>query len=272
MPGATPAPQVPAAQDSLESNYDEGFTDVTVGMPPGKSTTSYGGTYGPLSNRFAGQGGEYQSSGGRAGLPITKSVIDMTNEFYGWSDKQKSDFRNRLALLDKSALTATDKQLVSAWQDYVQQSADYFAQGKTLTPMDVLAKDIAVKSEGGLGPTTKTTKTVDTTLTSRVDSDAIFKSAAQSLLGRAPTAEEFQSFYSNLNAQERANPTTATTTTTTNAEGDVTNSSRVSEGGIGSGGAQLTAQRQAEQNPEYGAYQAATTYMDALMQTIMRGY
>src|SRR5678809_758839 len=128
MPGPTPAPTVPQ-DDSLENSYSQGFTDVGSSGKPG---TAYGGAYGPLSNRFAGQGGEYQSSGGRAGLPITKSVMDMSNEYYSWTERQKSDFRNRLALLNKSALTATDDQLAKAWSDYVQQSANYYSTGKTV--------------------------------------------------------------------------------------------------------------------------------------------
>lgn len=264
-PGTTQAPQ-PMASGGDDLLQVEGTPQVSS---TGKPLTAFGGLYGPLSNRRD-QRGEFMAGGGSGGQ-ITKSVQDMTNEFYGWSDSQKSDFRNRLALLNKSYLLASDNDLASAWGDYVQQSANYLAAGQTLTPWDIFSKDLAVHG-GTSGPTTKTTKTTDTSLTSRVDSDAIFKSAAQSLLGRAPTEAEYKQFYSNLNSQERANPTIATTTTTTDAEGNVTNSNRTSEGGLGQGGAQLIAQRQAEQNPEYGAYQAATTYMNALMQTIMRGY
>lgn len=262
-PGTTQAPTAPAGQDLSQLEGAPQFSS------PGKPATAFGGLYGPLSNRRDRQG-EFMAGGGSGGQ-ITKSVVDMTNEFYGWSDTQKASFRNRLALMNKSFLTATDDQLAQAWGDYVQQSANYLSAEQTVTPWDIFSKDVALHG-GSLGPTTKTTKTVDTNLTSRIDSDAIFKSAAQSLLGRAPTAAEYQAFYGNLNSQERANPTTSTTTTTTDAEGNVTNSQRTSEGGLGAGGAQLIAQRQAEQNPEYGAYQASTTYMNALMQTIMRGY
>lgn len=264
-PGATPPAAAP--QQDIGSFVDAGPAPVSGGKP----TTAYGGSYGPLSNRFAGQGGEYQTGGGMAGRRITKSVQDMTNEFYGWDDKQKAEFRNRLGMLNKNFLTATDDDLARAWGQYVQQSANYLSAGQNLTPWDIFSKDLASRA-GDTGPQTRTTKTVDTSLTSRVDSDAVFKSAAQSLLGRAPTDAEYAKFYSTLNSQERANPTVATTTTTTDAEGNVTNSQRTSEGGIGAGGAQLLAQRAAEQNPEYGAYQAATTYYNAMMQTIMRGY
>lgn len=265
-PGPTPGATPPASQQDIGAYLNAPPTVSASGKP----TTAYGGNYGPMSNRFAGQ--DIQSGGGRAGQRITKSVQDMTNEFYGWDDRQKAEFRNRLGMLNKNFLTATDDQLASAWGDYVQQSANYLSAGQNLTPWDIFSKDLASKSAANAGPQTHTTKTVDTSLTSRVDSDAVFKSAAQSLLGRAPTDAEYAKFYSTLNSQERANPTVATTTTTTDAEGNVTNSQRTSEGGIGAGGAQLLAQKAAEQNPDYGAYQAATTYYNAMMQTIMRGY
>lgn len=261
-PGLTQTPTAPAGQDLSQIEGGPQFSSS------GKPATAFGGLYGPLSGRD--RQGEFMAGGGGHGDRITKSVQEMTREFYNWSDSQKSDFRNKLALMNKSFLSASDDQLAQAWGDYVQQSANYLDAGQTLTPWDIFSKDIAV--HGGSLAGTKTTRTTDTSLTSRIDSDAIFKSAAQSLLGRAPTAAEYQAFYGNLNSQERANPTTATTTTTTDAEGNVTSSNRVSEGGLGAGGAQMIAQRQAEQNPEYGAYQASTTYMNALMQTIMRGY
>jgi hypothetical protein len=265
-PGPTPSPSNPASS-SIEQQMANVQVGATVG---GKPNLAFGGMYGPLAKtnrRFA--GGEYESARSGTGQ-ITKSVADMTNEFYGWSDNQKAQFRNSLALINKSFLNATDDQLAQAWGDYVQQSANYLAAGKTMTPMDIFSKDLAIR--GGGVPTTKTTKTVDTSLTSRVDSEAIFKSAAQSLLGRNPTDSEYAQFYSNLNAQERANPTVATTTTTTDEEGNPVSSTRTSEGGIGAAGSALLAQRQAEQSKDYGAYQAATTYYNAMLQTIMRGY
>jgi hypothetical protein len=201
---------------------------------------------------------------------ITRSVTDMSNDYYSWSDQQRQDFRNKLALIDKTALTAPDSTIATAWSDYVQQSANYLAAGMTLSPGDILDKDVAVKSGPAAADTTSTQTTSDTTLTGKVDAAAIFKSAAQSLMGRDPTANETAQFQQLLNSQEQQNPTTANITTTTDAQGNAKNTTRTTQGGITSAGAQLLAEQMAQQNPESGAYQAATTYMNALMGLVSR--
>lgn len=219
-------------------------------------------------SRFIGEEG-YKGFG--PGAPIMASVQDLANQFYSWTDTMKDNLRGNLGLINKQYLTATDDDLVNAWAGYVQQSANYVANGQSLSPWDILQKDIAAHgSQSKAG--TKTQTTTDTNLTSRIDADAIFQSAAKSLLGRNPTSTEAAAFYNTLNANERANPTTATTTSEYDEEGNVVSSSRTSEGGLGAGGAALLAQKQAESNPEYAQYQAATTYYNAALETIMRGY
>lgn len=257
-PHAT-VPGQPSADDAVNAFVP------TVQAPGAKPDKAFTGAYGPLSEY-----GNYTPVNPTL-APVTKSVSDMIKEYYTWSDKQKQDLRNNLALISKSALTASDSDIAGIWGDYVQQSANYVDANTPLTPWDILKKDIATRS----GPEaskagTKTQTTSDTSLTSRIDSDAVFKSAAQSLLGRAPTTAESAAFQKLLNSQESQNPTTATVTSTTDAEGNVTNTNRTSQGGLGAGGAALLAQRQAQQDPEYGAYQAATTYMNALLSVVGR--
>jgi hypothetical protein len=193
----------------------------------------------------------------------------MSNDYYAWGDQQRQDFRNKLALIDKTALSAPDSTIATAWADYVQQSANYLAGGITLSPTDILDKDIAVKTTPA-ADTTSTQTTSDTTLTGKLDAAAIFKSAAQSLMGRDPTANETAQFQTLLNSQEAANPTTANITTTTDAQGNAKNTTRTTQGGITGAGAQLLAENMAKQNPETGAYQAATTYMNALLGLVGR--
>lgn len=274
MAGPTPAPS-PTPQMGVNdvmamapsSNVSSGAHSTS-----GKPDAAFGGfQYGPLGG---GRGAAREPGEGtrQSQTPILKTVQQMINEYYGWSDKEKGNLRAKLGLIDKSALTATDDQIASLWGNYVQQSANYYAAGVSLTPWDILGKDITTR--GGIASLagTKTQKTSDTSLTSRIDSDALFTTAAQQLLGRDPTAQEKASFHAVLNAKEKVNPTISTTTTTTNDQGEVVNQSRTSSGGLGAGGAQLLAKEKAESNPEYGAYQAATTYYNAMMQVIQRGY
>lgn len=269
---ATPAPSPSASNPSTSMDQAIQQFAASQSVPSSNEKPSIASTtknYGPLSRPVS----DYEHGSYLQNQYVTKnvtaSVKDLSNEYYGWSDTQKGQFRAKLGLIDKSALTAPDSTIAQAWGDYVQQSANYLAGGVTVTPFDILSKDIATKSSPAASLAGKKTQTTtDTSLTSRVDADAIFKSAAQSLLGRAPTANESAAFASLLNSQESANPTKATITTTTNDQGDTTDTQRTTTGGVSSAAAQLIAQNQANKNPEAGAYQAATTYMGALMNLV----
>ncbi len=266
-PGAT---QAPGAQPN-RMEVARSFAQLTPQTSTGRPDIAFGTKYGPLGG---GRGAAREpDEGSRMGwTSYTKSVQEMTLEYYGWSDKDKATLRAKLAMIDKDALKATDDQIASMWGSYVQQSANHLAGGVSISPWDILAKDITTRGGSPSLAGTKTQKTTDTSLTSRVDAEALFTQAAQQLLGRDPTKQESAAFHNMLNAQEKANPTVATTTTTTDEEGNVVSQSRTSTGGLGAGGAQLLAKQKAEENPEYGAYQAATTYYNAMMQVIQRGY
>lgn len=226
----------------------------------------YGPMYGPVGGR-----GQARDSTEQRVIPDIRTVQQMINDYRNWDDAQKNKLRSTLGLMDKNALLATDEQLEGMWAGYAQRSADYLSIGRTLTPWDLINSDLAVRNNGGLAGT-KTTKSTATNLTSLADAGAIFQQAAQQLLGRDPTAKEIAAFQGNLNAQERQNPTTTTTTTTTNAQGEATTQNSTSTGGISSAGASKIAQDALKNNPEYAQVQAATTYHNAMMQMIMRGY
>lgn len=261
----------------MANNVDEGYQSILTQIQQGSGASTKpdqafsGFKYGPLAG---GRGHSADPDFRGTGIigSNTRTVQDMMNDYYRWDQAQRDQLRAKLALIDKGALQATDDQLAQKWGDYVQQSANHFAAGDTMTPWDIIARDIGSRSGAGSLAGTKTTTTKDTSLTGFADASAIFRTAAQSLLGRDPTTQELKMFQANLNGQERANPTTATTTTTTDEQGNTVSQSRTSSGGIGAGGAQEIAQEAAKNNPEYGAYQAATTYSNAMLQTIMRGY
>jgi hypothetical protein len=191
-------------------------------------------------------------------------------QYYGWSDQQKNDFRNQMGLINSQYFTATNDTLANLWFDYVRQAADQTGAGHPVSPSDLMAADVAA-TNGGKGKAGRTeTKTIDqVNLTNKADAQAIFYQAAQSLLGRAPTDQENAQFQGYLNAQERANPIQQVQQLTYNDSGFLIDKNVLkSSGGITSQGASMLAMQQARQNPEYGAYQAATTYMNALKQAI----
>src|SRR5688500_18852935 len=119
-------------------------------------------------------------------------------------------------------------------------------------------------------PRTVTQTSTAFDMSTREDAHAIFLQAAQSLLGRDPTKSEIGAFQKALNAYEKANPTV--TTQTTNYMGDtVTGQTSTTKGGVKEGARQLMAVEDVKKDPEFGAYQAATTYFDAMMQMIGGG-
>lgn len=277
---STPAPTAGASPSAAGPQSDQMAAAIQAfaaaqgggassGKRPGtwtSSDTAVESTFGPMSRPL--QEAEYQHGTFRSQnykpptFFTTKSVGDMTNEYYNWNQDQRDQFRSQLALIDKTALTASDADIAKIWGDYVQQSADYYAAGQTLSPLDILAKDISTKSTGA--PSKRTETTSDTTVMSRADSDAIFRAAAQSLLGRNPTEAESAQFAQLLGQQEAANPTQATVTTSYDAQGNVADTSRTTTGGFSSSAAQDLARQVAQQSPDYGA-NAANNYMNVLL-------
>ena len=211
-------------------------------------------------------------------VPQKTGAQQLVQEFYNFTPQQRNQLRTSLSMINSNYLTAPDtdstggQSLLSAWTGLVGTAQQYNANGQNLTPWDVLAKDVSATSGGpptGAHTATRTTSQVN--LTIRVDAQAIFYQSAQQLLGRAPTDSEVASFQGFLNAKERANPITATVNTSYDATGQVIGSDTTkSSGGVSANAANMLAMQKAQQSPEYGAYQAATTYMNALKQAIGR--
>jgi hypothetical protein len=185
-------------------------------------------------------------------------------------------------------LAAWDDQLKSAWG--ISQTS-----GKTWTPFDVMNSysnsgnkfgtvkkgdweyDVATGERVRyLGKLTKTTTQKSVDLTSPEDARALTTSVLTQALGRAPTAKEFSQYRASINALERANPTSATTTTTYNpnlstGELETTSSNTTTTGGVSAEALQNSVLEGAKDTSEYGKYQAATTYWDAMMQMMNGG-
>lgn len=193
-------------------------------------------------------------------------------QFYNWNKNDLSWFRNQMGLINSQYYTAPNDTLASAWFDYVRQAAERNMAGNPTTPIDLLQSDITAVN-GGKGKAGKDiTRVVSQAVqTSKVDAQAIFYSAAQQLLGRAPTDSEVAQFQGQLNAQEKANPIVHTYDIQYSDQGYPMMTEKATTGGVSDAAKQTLAMQQARQNPEYGAYQAATTYMNALKQAIGLG-
>ncbi|NTW41310.1 MAG: hypothetical protein HGA44_15790 [Cellulomonadaceae bacterium] len=198
-----------------------------------------------------------------------KSLSEALSEFYSWTDEERfkwGDYLVSLGLLDaESAHDFTT--LKEAWTESVQEAANYYTLGKRkVTPWET-AKILASESKAAKakGPHSEVTTGTSVDLTNPTEAKALVNDALARALGRAATREELDTFRGVLNAAEKANPVTTTQTTNYDAEGDATSGSSTSTGGVDRNQVLLD---QAMKKPEYGAYQAATTYMSALLSAV----
>ncbi len=266
QPSSNPAPRDPSV---TKKRTAQDVADAFAGISGGTSSTSKG-VKDPLVYLGHDESklmGEMRFTAGTSYYDKTSKLSDVANQYYKWSDKTKNKFLTQLNLAGYDTSTMKDSQIAQLWGSYAAQAAQYYSQGKKLTPWDILSKDREAREAYMRTPRTVTQTATSYDLSTREDAHAIFLQAAQSLLGRDPTKAEISAFQKALNAYEKANPTV--TTTTTNYMGDtVTGQSQTTKGGVKEGARQLMAMEDIKADPEYGAYQAATTYFDAMMEMI----
>jgi hypothetical protein len=90
------------------------------------------------------------------------------------------------------------------------------------------------------------------------------KQIFQALMGRDPDKNELDRYGSMMTSYAQKHPTVTKQTQTTDIHGNTTSSS-TSSGGYSAAGVTDMLSNQAKADPEYGSYQAATTYFNALI-------
>lgn len=237
-------------------------------------------------------GGAYQGSTfTKTYTPYGEARLDPLN----WDDAKMRSFVAK-GILAKAPGFGTDMgmpEIVSAWDDLLKSASAFNAmpgQGKEWTPFDVLetysnneGKFGTVKKGDWLydvatgekvkyvGPKTKTRTDKRIDLSSPEDVKALTTQMLTELLGRAPNANELAKYRSSINNYETANPQLATTTEKLNDMGEVVSSSTVTAGGASEAASAQLISDAAKQGPEYGKFQGATTYYNAMMQMLSGG-
>lgn len=272
MAGPTPSPNK-QAEDPSVTKVRTAKDAVGAFMSAQSPTSSQGGVKDPLV--FLGTkphtpmpgSSSYYGALGRNEYDDTLKLSEVEGQYYNWDAKTKNKFLTQLGLAGYDTENMKDSQVAAMWGNYAAQAANYFTQGKKLTPWDILAKDRDQREAYANTPRSVTQSSTNYDMSTKEDAHGIFLQAAQSLLGRDPTKAEIGAFQKALNAYEQANPTV--TTQTTNYMGDeVTGATSTTKGGVKEGARQLMAMEDIKRDPEYGAYQAATTYFDAMMEMI----
>lgn len=217
-----------------------------------------------------------------------KPLSQALGEFYRWTDQERAQWGSYLAQIGFIDPEDADDYttLLKAWQEVVQEGANFTAAGKKADPWAVArilagtdndpgnpggGRTRAGRERGFTGSRTATSTNSQVDLTDPETAKALVNSTLSKFLGRNASDEEINAFTATLNAAERANPAQAVTTTTDTFDDGVqtgSTSSTTTSGGLSAAGKAQTVEDSAMALPDYGAYQAATTYMNAFMNAI----
>lgn len=165
----------------------------------------------------------------------------------------------------------SDQQRFKSGQGNFPSGAIFDKSGKysnTYRDGDFIVDQITGKRQY-VGPKFTTQQQVD--LTDPATAKALVTSVFQQLMGRDPGAGELGGFAQALQSAEQANPVTVTTSNQYDEYGVATDTTSTRTGGLDAQGKQYLLEQKAKQNPEYGATQAATTYMAATERAIWGG-
>lgn len=179
-------------------------------------------------------------------------------------------------------------EILAQWDDMVKLSQQMGQQGIKMSPWDIMNtyknREGTTYKKGNweydavtdqpvryIGPLERTSTNTRVALSTREDALALAKQSMAQILGRAPRPEEVSNYLALLNGYEQANPETSTTVSRIDpTTGEVASSSTTSSGGVTAAGRNALLEERMLKTDEAGAYQAATTYMSALMQELAR--
>lgn len=190
------------------------------------------------------------------------------NLIYSWSPAQRKKWEQQLldaGLIKPGQYNFAD--LVQMWQGAVEGAAALYTYGqKKVTPQQYVKNFLGVAGVGQAGTASTSTHT-DKTIQHIDDLDArgIALDEYQSEVGRAAKPDEVRGLQKALNAFAANHPAISTATTVNDGKGNST-TTNTSKGGLNQAGIDTLSQERIQQTPEYGSYQAATTYYNALEQ------
>ena len=278
-PTPSPSPTVPSTPEQSLNNWVQ---QATVPSADWTSTAVWTGEVRP-DRTESDQTGEWKIQGGRTYIPAGQ-MLDQWYQADWQLDKQRvKDTFILMGLVNPQR--ATDADYYSVWAQYVKQAADNARvnafTGKDISVWDMIhadfkmreANDPTLKDLMRTGKRTTTRTSTNQQLSSKLDAKAIASAAAKALLGREANEMESASLLTALNEYEKANPEVTTSTQEEDMYGTVLGGSSNTTGGVTAAGREQLAKEQAQANPEYGAYQAATYFSDALMDLVFgKGY
>lgn len=211
--------------------------------------------------------------GGRTGgqedtrAPIFDTSSNMIFKFQeallsgvAWAQATKADMV-AAGLIEPNA---APNLVIAAYAQMVSLSAGAKDKGVNKSPQDYIDQWKVLAQHDANTPVTTTQTSTSRTVRNPADLAAAYQQTSEQALGRRATAAEAKAGGAAGGAV--ATPTVSTTTTTTT--GRHSSSSTVTHEGASEQAINEAMLQHAFQNPEYGAYQAASTYFNALQQAL----
>lgn len=206
-------------------------------------------------------------------LTKAQTVTRALNQPYLWDEEELDSAMKRMqdAGLDVKSFDDVN----SVWQSLVERAAKTFtiSEGeKKVTPWDVL--DLIEREDeaanGGEDPDNFTHVSTSKSIQdiSEGEAWATLQSNLSRMLGRDPSDQEVRDFTHRMNGLAARNPSISRTVSTYK-EGRLSNSTtREVDSGFTADDMMMDSYEQAQANPEYGAFQAASTYYNAAISAL----
>jgi hypothetical protein len=267
------------SQDQLNA-FSSALSLAGQNAPASNSTASLYGFNGAEQalNVYMGKGARTKQysvgtdAGGGGGSYYTRSdnVVTTTEaaaQFYSWNDQQRTQWGQKLYKAGLISSPSDYSGMLSAWQSAVQEAGNFYSTAhRKITPfqvVDLMADPTAAAKNGATGP--KTTTSSSAQILSKTDAEAAIRQIFQDKLGRDPSKAEVSKYTATLKASAKANPTTTTTQHTYDSAGNETAQSSTQTGGYDPS---TVIGDQVNNDPEYGAYQAAGQMMNWVQNAI----
>lgn len=207
-------------------------------------------------------------------LTKAQTVTRALNQPYLWDEEELDSAMKRMqdAGLDVKSFDDVN----SVWQSLVERAAKTFtiSEGeKKVTPWDVL--DLIEREDESANGALREDENFTHVSTSKSVQDisegeawATLQSNLSRMLGRDPSDQEVRDFTHRMNSLAARNPAISKTISTYK-DGRLTNSTtREVESGFTADDMMQDSYEQAQANPEYGAFQAASTYYNAAISAL----
>jgi hypothetical protein len=201
---------------------------------------------------------------------------DAMNDVHTWNADKRAAMGKKLYAAGLISDPNSWDEINKVWYTAVQEAGLRFSatNGKDkVTPYDLIDMMAGVggNGKGKNSNRTMTHTSVSTQTLDQESADGIVRAIFQQSMGRDPTDGELSDYRTMMTGYAKDHPQTTTTTTKYDGQGNEASSTSNTKGGITESGLQNMAAQHAQADPEYGTYQAATTYWNALLGMIGGG-